>query len=247
MKRLQQLFAFAAMLLSVTATKADEKVTLLVHTQHPLTFLQDGTIKGVVGDMVAMAFQSAGLEFEVKLAALKRELLILKQDLIPNTCGASWFKNPEREKYLRYSIPLYQDPPVSILVRQEDLPRFQSYDSFMEVLEDTDLSVGVVSGFSYGKDVDALLSRYQPAKMTAPDNASMFRMLLAGRFSYLITDEIEATGQLSDIDADPNEVHLMTYSDLPEGSWRYIVCNLSTDPEIIEKLNLAISKNEVTN
>ncbi|CTQ54938.1 Bacterial extracellular solute-binding proteins, family 3 [Roseibium album] len=242
MRYMHVLFGLSAMLLFTAVTKAEEKITLLVHTQQPLTYLENGTITGVVGDKVALAFQTAGLEFEVRLVALKRELLMLKKNLLPNTCGASWFKNPEREKYLRYSVPLYQDPPVSLLVRREDYSRFQSYPDFKDVLLDRERSVGLVSGFSYGQQVDAMLEELQPAKVMAPDNASMFRMLLAGRFDYLITDEIEATGQLQEIGAIQDQVHFVTFSDLPEGSWRYIVCNMRTDPTIMERLDQAISK-----
>ena len=94
---------------------------------------------------------------------LKRSLEELEQGKQYLSWGP--VKNPEREKYLYFSIPCMIYPPTMVVIRKSDLRRFGGGDtvSLKALLEDRALRFLMFSSLSFGDDLDELIKGYEKA------------------------------------------------------------------------------------
>lgn len=112
-----------------------------------------------------------------------------------------------------------------------------------QLVEETNLSVGVNQSYAYGHTVDTLLAGKRPHLVrTSGTQKQLMRMLAAQRFDFMLVNptEIDALAAMASIPADT--FHVMRLADLPKGNTRYLMFSKSTPPEIIERINEAIRK-----
>jgi hypothetical protein len=129
---------------------------------------RNGEVGGLTATPAAQAFRAAGLTFRWTLLPTVRQLVTLKDSLVP-ACAVGWFKNPERELQFKFTKPIYRDGPTVALARSD----FHAVaPTLIETLRQPSLSVLVKDGFSYGPLIDGMLLLARPEKVVTSGRAS---------------------------------------------------------------------------
>lgn len=117
-----------------------------------------------------------------------------------NYCASGIIPTPERKKYAYFSLPQILIPPHRLITTRENLHLFQKIQQHQNtesmslaylLKHHPELTMGLVVGRSYGKQIDTLTERYHYAhnivKRTGQDpTTGILRMLAAGRIDYTI-------------------------------------------------------------
>ena len=103
-------------------------------------------------------------ENEAVLLPIKRVLQDMKKGKHYLFLGL--YKNPEREKYLYYSVPCRIEPPAMVAIRKSDLQRFGggAAVSLEALLKEKTLKTMIFNSVSYGAVIDALFKKYENAE-----------------------------------------------------------------------------------
>ena len=94
---------------------ADDRIRIYYNERPPyLVTVSEGVVSGLTADPVRNAFQQAGIPSYWRRLPSKRQMIILQQNK-GKDCLVGWFKNPEREKFARFTKPIYQNRPTIAL------------------------------------------------------------------------------------------------------------------------------------
>ena len=157
-------------------------------------------------------------------------------------CLVGWFKNPDREKFAKYTHYIYQDKPQIALARVDN-SNLQNGRSVDSVLSNPGLELLVKDGYSYGSYLDARITEHKPAiDRSTTENINMLKKIHFNRGDYFFISPEEADGLIESSGLPREDFKYITFSDMPEGEKRYIVCSQKVEDEVIEKLNTALTK-----
>lgn len=220
--------------------QASRPITLSYHERPPFYITGDDyNLTGLVGQPAVSAFHRSGLKFIIQRTPPQRQLKNI-QNNTERTCAVGWFKTLERERFSRFTLPIYQDRSTSVLTRAN--LNFPSRDlTITELLGLTDLTLLIKSGYSYGKYIDQAIQKKQPNVITtSTDTEQMLNMIAADEADYffIATEEAEIAIAKSDT---PEMFTLLLLSDMPEGNMRHIMCSKLVTEEEISRLNLVIT------
>lgn len=179
------------------------------------------------------------------IANLSRQYKFFKQQ--DNVCSVGLYKNPEREEFMYFSIPVFFSLPNVLIINQEKYKDFgeQRVVSLAEVLKGNKLIIGHSNNRSYGVEIDQIIKEYG-----SDDNLFLYegRELALNSFEMLKRDRLDA------IIGSPEEVlfqaerlgirdQLMTIT-IEENqqsleSWfSYVVCSMTPwGKQVIEDVN----------
>lgn len=158
-------------------------------------------------------------------------------------CSVGWFKTPEREKSARFTLPVYQDRPIAVLITRLNKARFENLTTLEELFSDRSLKLGVISSFSYGDYIDKLIEDFSPeTERVTADQSHLIKMLYAGRIKYMLIapEEMEALVNSANLSTDLFDT--VSLSDVPSGNIRYIMCSRCVGQDLIRRINLSIKK-----
>ncbi len=132
-------------------------LTLYYEDRIPYSFspIGEGVI-GIVANPVNEALNRSGIPYSWQLLPFDRQLDALKKNT-QAACTVGAFKTPERESYLVFSDPIYQDKPLAIFAHPDI--KFKSYPDITVLLKDKSKTLLVKKSYSYGKIMDALLAQ----------------------------------------------------------------------------------------
>jgi polar amino acid transport system substrate-binding protein len=220
-----------------------EPIELAVTSRPPYYIFEGGgTVSGIVATPVAQVFEAAKIDHRWVNIASNRQLKEVKENLKP-ICAVGWFKNPEREKFSKYTDYIYQNKPLIAMVRSDN-NAVAAHRTLRALMKDTTLRMGKKLGYSYGPTVDGLVDELSPSSITtSQDNAGMTRMLIGRRFDYFISSPEEGEYLIEALGIGGVDVVLIKFEDLPPGNKRYVLCSKSVSDKTIEKLNAAIQAN----
>ncbi|GAF72998.1 unnamed protein product [marine sediment metagenome] len=122
MKKTGILFMFSVFGLVVTATVSMADCSVInIHYNERVPYLKtaSGGVEGFTGTPATLAFKKAGITYKWKKTPPKRQMLILKRNQGCD-CLVGWFKNPDREKFAKYTHHIYQDKPQIALARYDN-------------------------------------------------------------------------------------------------------------------------------
>jgi uncharacterized protein (TIGR02285 family) len=184
-------------------------------------------------------FATAGIEANFVREPQKR-ILTRFQDGTQNYCSLAWYRLPEREQLAQFTLPIYTDPPQTILIAPASVARVRKHATLAALMSDPELTLAMVDGVSYGAELDARIkrSKNQIMRRTVPI-ANLMQMLAADRASYLLADR----NDWNYMRAHYKELATVVQHDLPDmapGLKRHIMCSRDVPTAIIEKLNQAI-------
>ncbi|MES2036792.1 MAG: transporter substrate-binding domain-containing protein [Pseudomonadota bacterium] len=233
---LKTAFLICLLTASSSALSAGGKFVIAYNERPPyLISNADGTVSGLTATPVARAFKNAGIEYVWEKEPTNRQLQNIKENL-GFYCAVGWFKNPEREKFAKFTKAIYRDN-ASILIADTDF-KMQNDSLLSEILSRRNIRILVKSQYSYGQYIDALISKFKPALVqTTAENISMIRMIKANRADFMFIAEEEAAYSIELAGFTLSELQLIHLRDMPEGEKRYLMCNKNVPDEIIEKLN----------
>lgn len=230
---------FCGLVLGFTV-KAQESIALHYNERVPYLMGQtSGVVQGLTADPANMAFEKAAILFQWIETPPKRQMWMLQQN-IGRDCLVGWFKNKEREKFAKYTFPIYQDKPTIALARADN-KQLKSGMKLSEIFSNPRFAVIVKDGYSYGAYIDKLLSQYKPHLVTTGgDNVSMLKMIYKKHGDYFFIAEEEANHLITSTGLSKSEFKYVRFSDMPKGEKRYILCSQKVEDEVIERLNAAI-------
>ena len=219
-------------------------ITLHYNERPPYLVTIDNGVAGLTGDPATIAFEKSGIPFRWEQTPSKRQIYLLQQNS-GRDCLVGWFRNVEREKYARYTLPIYWDQPQIALARAENnnIP-FNS--TVEEVFSNPKLNLLVKDGYSYGDFLDKKIKELNPVRtITTDENSEMLKMVYAGHADYFFIAPEEAEGLIASSAFDTHNFKFVHFSDIPYGEKRYILCSMQVEKSIIEKLNAVIRKSVV--
>lgn len=229
----------SASVLYAANVDADDVLEVMYHERPPYYVgKSDNMIGGVIGDAATDILAKAGIEYRFRRVPASRQLNEIKLDR-KKACALGWFKTAKRETFAKYSIAIYRDKPMVLMVRSSD-PKIPANISLARLTKSPQLRMGAKLGYSYGSVIDDLKAALEPNVVTATqDSTGLMRMLAGKRFDYFFAAAEEA----SEIVAQSNgKVEALTLEDSPEGNERYIICTAKVSDSVIQRINNAIEK-----
>ncbi len=193
----------------------DKAPYYFTHAQQPSGFLLARAM---------LILQTAGISSQPRERPAPRILHELSRDDTP-FCSVGWFKTAEREAIAWFSSPIHQDAPMWLLVRQQDAGEMVKFKSLHSLLQ-APYRVGVVSGFSYGAELDRQLEQ---ARLEVDRQAKSVEIaierLLARRVDAVLADRVETTYLLNKQGLPSDKLLAVRFADIPPGSLRYLMCS----------------------
>jgi len=226
----------------ISTSEASEPIRLL-YNERPPYFLtaSPGVVTGLTGTPASFAFQQLGIPHIWEKIPSIRQMNILQKNK-GKVCLVGWFKNSAREKFSKYTKPIYRDKPAIGLALFSNI-NIESDLSLKDVLQNKKISLLVKKGYSYGKYIDDLIRETNPSRVAVSvENLNMVHMLKVERADYIFMAEEEANGLIRKANFSVDEFKFIRFSDMPAGNKRYILCSLSVEDSVIEKLNTWIEK-----
>jgi polar amino acid transport system substrate-binding protein len=216
-----------------------DTIILHYHDRKPYYFTSADGVKGLFAEKAAVVFNKAEISFQWKNTPPSRQLEIIKQNNRME-CALGWFKNPEREKYAKYTLHIYQDKPTIALARSDNERVFNQM-SVEQIFNNRGLKILRKDGYSYGKFIDEKISQYKPREVpTTADNLSMLKMIHSLRADYFFIAKEEAENLIKESSFALSDFKHINFSGMPKGNKRYIICTQMVPELTISKLNRAI-------
>ena len=215
--------------------------TIRVHYNERVPYLQTTPqgVEGLTASPANLAFKKAGIAYQWEQTPAKRQMYILQLNKGCD-CLVGWFKNPEREKFAKYSAHIYQDKP-QIAVARSDNGQLENGMSVDEALSHPNLVLEVKDGYSYGRFLDEKIYQHTPTiDVTTAENIHMLRKIHAKRADYFFIAPEEADGLIESAGLPKKEFKYITFSNMPKGEKRYMLCSQQVPDVIIKKLNAVI-------
>jgi polar amino acid transport system substrate-binding protein len=234
------------MLISVLLLAASESMagcdSVNVHYNERIPYLHktENGVEGLTATPTAAAFQKAGIPFRWENTPSKRQMKIIKENGGCD-CLVGWFKNPEREKFAKYTHYIYQDKPQIALTRADN-KKLRSGTTVDSVLSDPELTLEIKEGYSYGSFLDAKIAQYKPKiDRTIYENINMLKKIHAKRADYFFIAPEEAQGLIESSGLPRKDFKFIEFSNMQKGEKRYILCSQKVGDDLIERLNKALT------
>ncbi len=214
-------------------------ITLHYNERPPYLVTTDDGVGGLTGDPATIAFEKSGIPFQWKQTPTKRQIYILQQNK-GRDCLVGWFSNLEREKFARYTLPIYWDKPQVALARADN-DKIPVDTTVGVVFSNPKLNLLVKDGYSYGDFLDRKIKQYNPTRtVTTDENSGMLNMVYAKHADYFFIAPEEAEGLIASSAYNVHDFKFSHFSDIPYGEKRYILCSMQVENSVIEQLNAAI-------
>ena len=242
MKRAAGLLVVLVFHLSVTACFAEcNRITVHYHERIPYVRTTPTGVEGLTATPVSIVFNKSGIFFRWEKTPSKRQLKMIEKNRGCD-CAVGWFKNPDREKFGKYTYSIYQDKPQIALARADN-GKLKNNMTVDTILSNRELTLGIKDGYSYGTFLDAKIAKHNPViDSTVNENINMLKKIHSGRGDYFFIAPEEAVGLIKSSGLPEKDFKYIAFSDMPEGEKRYILCSRSVRDEDIERLNKAITE-----
>lgn len=215
-------------------------VTLHYIQRPPYMVASGDGLAGLTGGPAFQAFKTAKVPVVLQETPFARQL----RDVELNTgrdCMIGMYKTAERQKFAKYSKPIYQSQTHILLTSTANAARLTAHPSVDEVLGDKSLVLLVKLGYSYGAGVDALLEKHQPTRQTTSDeNLAMLRQIKLGIADYMLMAPEEAAGAIEAAGLKPGDFQQIRPNNMPPGDYRHLMCSKNVPDEVMQRLNAAI-------
>ena len=220
------------------STEPDIKVAYL--ERPPYYWTDNGHPRGFLLELTQRIFNLAGIKATYAPAPPNRIIADLRENREP-ICSIGWFRNPERESYSRFSLPIYRDRPLVILTTKDRAASFRQHDRLRDVFGDPSLVLARVASFSYGQTVDRMLEKIPARNLTVSSAQSVLpRLIIEGRVSYMLVAPEEVPTLLRSAKVDPGLFVQLTMRDIPAGNLRHLIFSAGVHENSLRKVNAAI-------
>ncbi|MFA6009444.1 MAG: transporter substrate-binding domain-containing protein [Desulfobacteraceae bacterium] len=215
------------------------EISLHYHERAPYSYATLNGVSGLTATPAENAFRKAGIQFKWVLSPAKRQFVAIENNTECD-CAIGWFKNAEREKIVFYTEPIYQDKAIIAIARAaNDLVK--SNRTVESVLSNPKLILGTKIGYSYGLFLDSKIAQIKPViDTTTGENIVILKKIYGKRNDYFFIAQEEADSLIKTSGLPKSSFKYVTFSNMPEGEKRFIICSKKVGSAIIEKINMAI-------
>jgi len=230
------------LVLTVSTTAfAAEPLQLLYQDRPPYyTSNNDGAKGGLVSGPVEQALKAAGIPFTWVHSSGKGQIETVRRGG-EAVCTPGWFKKPEREAFAKFSDPVYRDRPQVVIARTDNRGVF-GHRTLADLFADKQLRFGAKTGYSYGPFADDLIQAKKPPMVrTTQDVSGLVRMLLGGRFDYILAAPEEYESLADRLGIASEDIAAIEMTDIPPGNKRYLMCSKDVADGIIARFNAALA------
>lgn len=224
-----------------TARAGEPALPLLVFNRPPYYVLQHGKpVGGFLLDIALDIFELAGIPVEVREMPASRILATFEAKDIA-ACGVGWLHLPERESFARFSLPIYTNKPLGVVVNRDKAKAFGPKPHLEDLLR-ADLSWGHRQHYSHGPDLDAALHTHPNLRVTRfTDLPPILRLIALGRLDATLLAPEELASNLAAEPALADSLVLLPLADAPPAFTRHIMCDAGTSQEIMARIDAAIT------
>ncbi len=219
-----------------------EEIQVLYFKRPPYVYVEDNIfLHGLVGTPAKRAFEKAKLPYRLVEIPPKRQLVMIKKNS-GKYCGLGWFKNKKREKFGKFTLPIYKDA-LSIALALSNNNKIHDNASIEDLIKNDNLILLVRNGFSYGKYIDEMIKQHHTKLyIVTADNEKILLMLIAGRGDYFLVSYEEALNLVINSDKPISDFNFIYPKNNKHGEYRYIFCSKKVSDKEIELLNRAIKQ-----
>ncbi len=201
----------------------------------------DAIAHGLIADRVVKVVSAAGISATYQSIPTNR--ILADMEAGGNFCSFSWFQTKEREKFAKFSLPVWQDSPFVVVAKKENAPGIRRHNTLESVFLDAGESFGSVLGTAYNEYVAACRAKAKAKTVeTANSQIGLIKMLAADRFTFiiLVPEEIEVLFERAGVNFAGYAA--VAFPEMPEGGKRRIMCGLGVDDAILTRIDDAIRK-----
>jgi polar amino acid transport system substrate-binding protein len=222
------------------AAVAQAPLTIEYRDKPPYSYTEDGKPMGFLMERTARLLRRAGIEARYAEVPIRRTLQHLQANKAA-LCSPGLYKNPEREAFARFSLPIHRDRPHVVLAHASVAAQIRAIPRIALLFADASLQPGLMDGVSYGQQLD----HYLAAAARTPIRAQLAplqlaRMVGARRVDYMLIDEEDLGWLRKDADFAHLPLVRIEFADMPRGELRYLACSQQLPPQMLDRLNQAI-------
>ncbi|HEY8026715.1 MAG TPA: transporter substrate-binding domain-containing protein [Burkholderiaceae bacterium] len=225
-----------------TIAQTRTPLTLYYYERKPFHYTtDDGKVAGLTVVPTEAAFAKLDIPIHWSKVPVNRILAQIKMNR-EAACSPGSYKKPDREKYARYSIPIYRDKPLVGLANARFLA--EPGITARELLARPDTRLLVKQNFSQGAYMDELIAKMPSAHVfpTTDEVPTMVQMIARGRADLIITTQEEVEIYIHQSGFKLEDFHILVFPDVPEVEKRYILCSQEVPVEVIDNLNSVLTK-----
>jgi len=239
MARFARLLAVTAACCAGTAL-AQPSLTIEYRDKPPYSHTVDGKPAGFLMERTARLLKRAGIEARYAEVPIRRTLQHLQANQAA-MCSPGLYKNPEREAFARFSLPIHRDKPHVVLAHANAAAQIRAMAHIAQLFADASLQPGIMEGVSYGQQLDQLLANAaRPPVRAQLAPLQLARMVGVRRVDYMLIDEEDLNWLRKDPEFTPLPLVRIEFADMPRGELRYLACSMQVAPQTVDKLNQAI-------
>ncbi len=215
-------------------------LTIEYRDKPPYSYSDGGRPAGFLMDRTARLLKRAGLDARYLEVPVRRTLQHLQANQAP-ICSPGLYKNPEREAFARFSLPIHRDRPHVVLAHASAVAQIRALPRVAQLFADTSLQSGMLDGVSYGPVLDQhLATAARPPVRAQLTPLQLARMVGARRVDYMLIDEEDLGWLRKDADFAALPLVHVEFADMPRGELRYFACTQQVPAPVMDKLNQAI-------
>jgi polar amino acid transport system substrate-binding protein len=228
------------LLMFSVAACADPALKLQIVELPPYMIVNaDSSIAGLVVTPTLAAFKKAAIPIAWQVVPAVRQLQQIKEGK-ERLCSVGWYKTPEREKFAKFSKAILRDSPfVGVAEPTFHIANGVSIDT---ILGDSKVEVLIKIGFVFGDFLDKkILEMKAKRQVSYGDMPQIFKMIAAGRaqITFAPLDEVQYYINIGVIDKE--KIKILTFSDMPLGYNRYLMCSQNVEDKLIDRFNAALA------
>lgn len=196
---------------------------------------------GFLYDRFACMMQAANIPMSYHFQPINRILHRIKTD--PKACSLGWFRIPLRESFASFSLGIWDDQPMGVVVHKDAVARFAALGSLDALMKTPGLRAVVPENVSYGQNLDRVLGPSQHAIQTSTINfVQSLTMVANKRVDYTIANipEFNWHKKMEKERNGRDVIEIIRYSDMPAGEPRYLMCHRNFRRQDMEAINQAI-------
>jgi polar amino acid transport system substrate-binding protein len=235
--------ALACLLVLLTAARAaaaQAPLGIEYRDKPPYSYTEAGRPAGFLMERTARLLKRAGIEARYAEVPIRRTLQNLQANQAA-MCSPGLYKNPEREAFARFSLPIHRDKPHVVLAHASVAAQIRAIPRIAQLFADASLQPGVMDGVSYGQQLDQYLAAAaRPPVRAQLAPLQLARMVAARRVDYMLIDEEDLGWLRKDPDFAPLPLVRIEFADMPRGELRYVACSQLVPQQTLDKLNQAI-------
>lgn len=227
----------------LVSSQAGAEPIKVIYIEYPPYYQTNpgGEPGGIIVDRVRRLFDRAGISYVFSLVPSKRVMLEMQSGAA--TVSIGWFKTAEREKFAKFSLPIYMNKPVGVFMLRDNEHRIAPFDSFATLMDTRLFKIGRIDGHSEGEYMDSILMKYPQQIVWLPgDEVQLIKMLAAKRFDFILLPPEEVEVLVKSAGYEMENFILKTMSDIPDGNARYIMYSKSIEDTLVEHIDRMIEE-----